>query len=301
MNISKNLLRDIGLFILISFGYSWPIFFIVDVWLVPMLLKQDNRAAASLVMLGGHMLGMLGPAIAAFFMWRVVHKQAPPPLKWDRPRNYLLIVAFAVVFWVVPGLIGLAMGDKFEDPIYSYMWVMLGSMLVFGWISGSGEEIGWCGYWMTRPVEEIGQSRALMISGAIRGLWHWPMMVSPQILGLLAGERSIGQVVIYVLLIIITLVFSNFAMGCVFGWVWYRTHSLPLVGWFHQWYDMARDGMMVLLVGYAASLWGTTLYAVVFYMIGYVLFERIMRQEGLTWTTLFGKKKSTDPAPTQVT
>ena len=42
MTKSKEM-RDVGLFTLISFLYSWPIFFVVDAWLVP-LSFADNQS-----------------------------------------------------------------------------------------------------------------------------------------------------------------------------------------------------------------------------------------------------------------
>ena len=85
-------MRDVGLFTLFSFLYSWPIFFIVDAWLIPMFVRQDNLGTARLIISFGHMLGMLGPAIAALIMWRVFHKESPPPWKWSQPKYYVWVV-----------------------------------------------------------------------------------------------------------------------------------------------------------------------------------------------------------------
>ena len=283
----KTLTRDIGLFALISVAYTWPILFAVDAWLVP-TLKPVNITAAALIMLGGHMLAMLGPAIAAFCMWRFVHKVKPPAWNWSRLSYYGLASLTALLFWALPGGVGLLLGDSFENPILPYMWIGIVMMLLLGWFSGLGEEIGWCGYLMTQPVEHIGRTRSIIISGVIRGVWHWPILFSPHLIKMLAGEESILQLTLAGIVILIPLVCSNILMGAFFGWIWFRTQSLPLLGWTHQWYDLARDATITLLVGYVNSPWVKYLALPAFYMVCFTLFERILREEGLTWRSVFG-------------
>ena len=55
------------------------------------------------------------------------------------------------------------------------------------------------------------------------------------------------------------LVVSNVLFGAVFGWIWYRTESVPLVGWLHFWFDLVRDVAAMLIVGYASGLWMTAI------------------------------------------
>ena len=281
----KTLTRDIGLFALICIAYTWPILFAVDVWLKPML-KPANIAAASLVSLGGHMLAMLGPAISALCMWRFVHKERLPACNWSRMSDYSLASLAGLLFWALPGGIGLLFGDKFETPIPAYMWIGIAMMLFLGWFSGLGEEIGWCGYLMTRPVEQIGRTRAIIVSGILRGVWHWPILFSPHLVKALAGEESLLELILVGVVILIPLVFSNMLMGAFFGWIWFRTQSLPLVGWMHLWYDFPRDATITLLVGYGKGVWVSYLALPIFYMICFVLFGKILREEGLTWQSL---------------
>jgi membrane protease YdiL (CAAX protease family) len=280
-------IRDVGIFALISFLYSWPIFFVVDAWLVPMYVRQQNLEAARLTLVFGHMLGMLGPALAALILWYGFRKGTRPALRWAKPKYYAWVVGVAVAFWVLPGLIGLAFGDKFESPIETHMWVMIGVMLVGGWISGSGEEIGWCAYVLPYLSPKIGKARAIMVSGVIRGLWHWPVLVGPIIAQVMVGEKTPGQLLAYSLLVALQLAFSNILFGALLGWIWYRTESMPLVGWVHQWYDLARDATILLLVGYGSTLWATTLNNFVLYGFAYWLLMRIGRQEGARVETLF--------------
>jgi hypothetical protein len=37
------------------------------------------------------------------------------------------------------------------------------------------------------------------------------------------------------------------------GWLWFTRGSVALVGWAHQWHDLARDAGLVLVVGAANS------------------------------------------------
>ena len=91
-------LRNVGIFTTISFLYSWPLFFLVDAWLVPLFLRQENLATARLVLVFGHLLGMLGPALAALFMWRVWHKESLPPWQWGHAKYYGWTVLATLLF-----------------------------------------------------------------------------------------------------------------------------------------------------------------------------------------------------------
>ncbi|MCC7354004.1 MAG: CPBP family intramembrane metalloprotease [Anaerolineae bacterium] len=275
MNKNVEEMRNVGLFTLISCLYSWPIFFVIDAWLVPMFIRQGDVAAARLTSLSGHMLAMAGPTLAAIFMWRGRHKESPPTWRWSQPGYYGLVVVAMFVLWTVPGLIGLAFGDKIVSSIETHIWVMVGLMLALGWFTGTGEEIGWCAYLLSRLAPRVGKARALIISGIIRGLWHWPVLVGPSFAQVFRGERTLVTLVGPSLTIAFLLALSNIFFGAVPGWVWYRTKSIALVGWLHQWHDLARDVTILLLVGYGS--WSSTL-GLVFQMTGLLLLILIGRE-----------------------
>ncbi len=48
----------------------------------------------------------------------------------------------------------------------------------FNTIFAFGEEAGWRGYLLTRLEEEFGLKQAIILSGFIWGLWHWPLILS---------------------------------------------------------------------------------------------------------------------------
>jgi len=286
-----NGFRAVILFALICFLFSWPIMFCVDAWLEPVFSQQGNVSAARLSVLFGHSLAMLGPAIAALFMWHLYHRKSPPPWKWSRPKYYGWVVLAMLAFWTLPGLIGLFFGDTVVSPIEKYIWIAIATMVGFGWISGIGEEAGWCAYLLPQMSPKIGKTRAMIVSGVIRGLWHWPVVVSPIIAQVIGGERTLLELLGAGIVIAVQLAIGNILFGAVMGWIWYRTESLPLVGWTHYWHNLTRDVTIMLLVGYGGSLWAAQLSGFVPVILGFVLLDRVIKAEGLNWWQLFGRAK----------
>lgn len=286
----NKVIREVSLFVLIAFLYSWPIFFLVDAWLDPMFWEQGNQAASHLSVLTGHLLAMLGPAVAALLMWRLYHKEPLPAWKWSQPKYYAWAALAMLAFWALPGLIGLVFGAEVRSPIETSTWIRIAMMLAFGWIAGMGEEIGWCAYLLSHFSPIIGKTRALILSGVIRGLWHWPVVVAPIMAQVAAGERTMAELIGASIVIAIQLAFSNMLFGAIFGWIWYRTESIPLVGWLHFWYDLVRDVTVMLIMGYASGLW-MTLNGFVLFPLGFICLDLVLKSEGLTWKQFFGREK----------
>lgn len=259
-----------------------------------MFSMRGNQTAANLSVLFGHMLAMLGPAIAALIMWRFYHRESPP-WKWSKPKYYVWVLLAMLAFWVLPGLIGRFFGDSVASPIKTYVWISIVSIMAFGWISGMGEETGWCAYLLPRFSPTIGKTQALIVSGAIRGLWHWPVLISPILAQVVAGEHTPAELMGAGIVTAIQLVVSNVFFGAVFGWIWYRTESIPLVGWLHYWYDMVRDVTIMLLVGYGNSLWAARLSGFVWVILGFILLRQVLQSEGLSWWQLLGGAKRRTP------
>jgi membrane protease YdiL (CAAX protease family) len=263
--------------------------FITDAVIAPSYYQQNNIAMERLSILIGHMIAMFGPLIGSVVLWR---KQASyPKWKWSLPKYYLWIAIATIAFWVIPGIVGLFLGDKIVNPIDQYIWIYIVIIILFGWISGTSEEVGWCAYLLPELSKNIGKSRALLISNIIRGLWHWPVLILPVVLQVISGEHTIPELIGAGIVIAIQLIISNIFFGSIFGWIWYQTESIPLVGWLHYFYDMARDVTSILLVGYSSSLWVVTLNPFFLYPIGIMLFFDILANEGLNIKTLFRSEK----------
>lgn len=294
MMIRHKDFRGVQLFVLITFLYSWPISFVVDAWLIPMFFSQDNPAAGWLIALFGHMLIMAGPALGAIVMWRWYHKEALPPWKWSRPGHYVLVVLVAFMIWTMPALVGLALVDTFRLrwPLEPFRWVLISASFTVVWLAGLGEEVGWCAYLLPRLAPHVGRSRALVIAGAIRGLWHWPVLVGPVIAQVISGEKTPGSLVVMSAVFVFQLILSNAFVGSIFGWVWYKTESLPLVGWLHQWLDAARDVTHMMIVGYSSSLWFTSLVGIPHALIGGIALTLVAREERANMWTLAPPQKA---------
>ncbi|MBN1438961.1 MAG: CPBP family intramembrane metalloprotease [Anaerolineales bacterium] len=287
----KRATKALGLFVLISFLFSWVLFFFGDLWLEPMFAQRCETAAAKLSVLIGHTLAMLGPALAALLLWRFVRKEEPPAWEWSRPKYYLWAALAMLAMWTVPGGIGLLFGDSIVSPIPEYVWIAIAVELAFGWISGMGEETGWCAYLLTLLAPKAGKTRAAVISGALRGLWHWPVLVSPVILQVALGERTPLELAGAGVVIALQLTLGNILFGSVLGWIWYRTESIPLVGWTHYWHNLTRDVTIMLLVGYGSGLWAASWSGLIPMILGIALLDRMRRSENLGWRQVVGLSK----------
>jgi membrane protease YdiL (CAAX protease family) len=269
--IEKPVQRNVRMFVFISFLFSWPIMFIVDGWLEPMFLAQDNNAAARISVVLGHTIAMLGPALAALYLWRLRHEESPR-WSWSQPKYYGIVALAMLAFWTLPGVIGLLAGDTIQSPIETQMWVRIVIMLLLGWISGIGEETGWCAYLLPKLSSQNGKTRAMIVSGVIRGLWHWPVLVAPVLAQVVGGERTVLELLGAGVVIAIQLAFTNVFFGAVLGWIWY---------------DLTRDVTIMLLVAYIDSLWVTQISAIVFYGLGVILLDIVRQEEGLKWKQVF--------------
>jgi membrane protease YdiL (CAAX protease family) len=289
-------LQGVILFIVIAFVYSWSLFFVVDVWLLPVLSRQGNLAAIRLLSMFGHMLAMAGPAIAAFSLYRFFHKVPFPTWKWSRPTYYILAALAMVAIWTLPALVGLAFNDAFGilSPIDVSAWTVVIASLTLGWVAGMAEEAGWCAYLLPRLAPRIGKTRALIVSGAIRGLWHWPVLLAPALARVIAEDISTGRFLLLAVGIAIQLLVSNILFGSLFGWVWYRTESLPLLGWLHQWYNAARDITSLIILGYVGSVW-FVLWTIPFNVVAFLLLFQVAQGEGVRLWSLAPDSRGNEP------
>lgn len=288
--MSNLVVRGIMTFIIISFAFSWPIFFVVDAWWLPKLAAAGETRQAHVVALFGHMLAMLGPSVGALVAFRLVHKTPLPPLRMGRLHHYLW-AALAMLFVMgVPAVLGLSFGKSIHgfQELDQLTLILLGVTLTLGWVAAMGEEAGWCMYLLTVLHKKWGKTRAIIFSGIVRGLWHWPVLVGVFIYQAIHGEMAIGELALRSFGIAIQLMISNIFFGALFGWLWYKTESLPLVGWMHICYDFVRDASFVLLVGYQTSAF-FPLWAVPFNIAAIILLMGIAKREGVTIKTLFSR------------
>ncbi|MBN1429538.1 MAG: CPBP family intramembrane metalloprotease [Anaerolineae bacterium] len=284
---------SVWLFILISFLWSWLLFFLTDGWLVPMLGEQGNLTGARLTLILGHMLAMCGPALAAWILWRFYHKEAMPVWKWGRPWQYIVAALAMLALWGGLALAGFFSSAEIElvDPIHISIWMVIAISLTLGWGAGIGEEMGWCTYLLSRLTPRIGKARATLISGILRGVWHLPVVIIPSMQQYVAGEQTLLNLIVITVFMVVLLSVTNVLFGAVFAWLWYRTGSTPLLGWLHQWFDLVRDAAVFLLVGFSGSVWHAV-GNMSFIPLGILCLILIMRNKTLSDGTR-GKKEDT--------
>jgi len=128
------------------------------------------------------------PAISSFVARAVLREGiADVSFRLGGPEALRTMIA-AVVFPLVVGTI--AYGSAwatglvaFQSPPHGGFFPNLARAVVLGCtagvLSGSGEEIGWRGYMLTRLVDG-GVPQPLLVSGIIWALWHFPLILSGQ-------------------------------------------------------------------------------------------------------------------------
>lgn len=249
-------LRHAGRFALLAMAFSWPVLLAVDGWLLP--LAADRLASASLAALGlfGHLLAMAGPAIAALLLWRRHPTPARPAFRWGRPADYLWLTLAALLLRAGTLLVGYLVEPgtlHWRSAVEPGVGVILIGSLTVGWLAGLGEEVGWCAYLLPGLTPAFGRVGAVIIAGIIRGLWHLPLLLLPLLVAIGHGELAPASAAVAGLAAALGLALSNVLFGALMGWLWFKRESMALVGWAHQWHDLARDAGLVLVIGAASS------------------------------------------------
>jgi len=115
-----------------------------------------------------------------------------------------------------PGATGAAGGSSALDP-WTLVVLQAVSALTIGTAINClltfGEEFGWRAY-LQPKLMPLGGRRAVLLTGAIWGIWHWPVIL----MGYNYPDAPVAGAVVMVL---VTVVF-----GVVLGWVTIHTHSV---------------------------------------------------------------------------
>jgi|GEM_PF-810447 len=271
-------------FFLLAILYSWSIFFVTDAWLIPDAIAHGHNHIALMIATIGHLVGMFGPLLAATILWNLYYHEQFPPLNWSRFKYYLYTSLAMAGLWVLPALGGLLFGNsfKFIPEISKAHWIFVASIVSVGWFAGIGEELGWCGFILSRLTPHIGQTRSVIISGILRGVWHWPLLIGPLLYKVVTGSKPFFLLAVMGIVYLVQLVISNILFGSVFGYLWFKTKSYPLLGWTHIWFDIGRDFSFIFIVGYSGSFWPKFGWGLLFYPVAYLFLDRIAQQEGIT-------------------
>lgn len=274
-------IQHTALFALLAFSFSWAIFLALDVWFIPTFAPRFDAAHLAVLAMFGHFWGMAGPALAALVMWRRLNDAPRPVWKWSR-ASYYAWVAAALLIWrgvsLAAGALAAPHDFQFRNSFESYQWALLVGALTLGWFAGMGEELGWCAYLLPRLTPAFGKIGAVMISGIVRGLWHLPVVVAPLLVVAWKGEMNLDALAANVLLVAFALMLSNILFGAAMGWLWFKTESVPLLGWTHQCFDVARDFGTLLVIGAANNDTTMLVWSVGIHLIGIIALVWLARQ-----------------------
>lgn len=176
---ARDVYRQLALFYAIALLFSWT------VWL-PLAAGRWGWIAPQSAWL--HLIGSLGPAVAAFIMaaraqWLPALLSALSPRRLTRAG-----IGFAVMFPAAIGAAGLlaqslvlgappAWREIFESvefPDFSPVALALSSLVFYGF----GEEIGWRGYMLPRLLVRMSPFSAALWGTLPWALWHLPLLLS---------------------------------------------------------------------------------------------------------------------------
>ncbi len=252
-------------FLVIAFVISWPLF------LSPLLFPDLNPATRQLAIQGLWALSMWGPGIAALVATLAIARQPFKSLRLNTlgpKRYYLWAWLLPPVLVVLSGLLTVLTHAGQLDTEFTFMQQMMeqagtqlpfsAGMLVliqiaqalliaplFNVIFAMGEELGWRGFLLPRLLP-LGQWKALLISGAIWGVWHAPAIAQ--------GHNYPDHPALGILLMTVFCVL----LGIIIGWMYLNTRS-PWVaalahGSINAWAGLSY---LFLVPGFDTALGGT--------------------------------------------
>lgn len=266
-------LHRAGLFALAAFAFSWTIFFAAELWFIPSFIDPTDSAALGLTQLASHLLGMMGPALAAFGLWRAFKEPAQPAWRWGHSKFFVWSAAFLILLRsaaLAVGMLDAPNALQLRTALEPYLWLVLGASLTIGWLAGMGEEIGWCAYLLPLLEPALGKFGATVLAGALRGVWHLPVLALPLLTQVWKAEITWEIFLVNTLMLGGVLLFSNILFGAVMSGLWFKTTSMALLGWTHQWYDLTRDAAALFTSELAGSSATALTYNIGIYLLGLV-------------------------------
>ena len=251
--------RDILAFVVIAFGLAWLV-------TLPLWLGQGLAEPFALVLL---VVMMFTPAAAALLVVLVIGRGADPVRRLGirpfRPaRRTLLLCVLGLIgsiLLIVAGVgvsaaLGLVRLDLVDfsgfaellaaggaqpealPPIGLLVLLQVFALPIGGIVNGFaavGEELGWRGYLLPALRTRMGTAPALILSGAIWGLWHAPVIL----LGYNFGRTDLVGVLL--------MTGACVLLGILFGWLTIASGNLWPAVFAHGGLN-AAGGLLALLV-----------------------------------------------------
>jgi membrane protease YdiL (CAAX protease family) len=196
--------KRLVIFLLFAFGISWLTALII--YLTGGLVSSPELIANTGITLALVLLAsvyMWGPALANIIT-RIITKEGKQEL-WLKPKikthwkywllgwfgpGFLTIIGGAIFFLIFPQTFDstlsslqsqLTAASASEETFSPWLFVLIQALMalliapVLNFIATFGEEFGWRGYLLPK-LKSLGNRKALVISGIIWGIWHWPVI-----------------------------------------------------------------------------------------------------------------------------
>ena len=274
--------KSLTWFLIIAFAISWPLF------LAPLLLPDLKPATQQMTFTGLWALAMWGPGIAAIIVALIIEKQPFKSLRLNTlgPKRYYLWAWFLPPLLIVlSSLLTILIRTGQLDTEFTFMkqameqtgtqlpisiemlvMIQIVQALILGplinVIFTMGEELGWRGFLLPRLLP-LGQWKALLISGAIWGVWHAPAIAQ--------GHNYPDHPILGILLMTVFCIL----LGIIIGWMYLNTCS-PWVAALAHGSINAWAGMPFLFLkpGFDTALGGTLTsipgWVVIVFFIGWL-------------------------------
>ena len=250
--------------IILSFAISWPLF------LAPLLLKELEPTILQLAVTGLWALAMWGPGISAIITTLAIEKKPFKTLRLNTlgPKRFYLWAWFLpLLLTVFTGLLTILIGTGKLDLGFTFLQeqmdqagtqlpislstlviIQIAQALILGpvinLIFAMGEEIGWRSFLLPQLMP-LGQWKALIISGAIWGLWHAPAIAQ--------GHNYPDHPILGIFLMTGFCIF----LGIIFGWLYLNSRSPWVAGIAHGSLNASAGlPILFLLPGFDTALGG---------------------------------------------
>ena len=245
--MEKSNIKRIWIFLGFAFGISWAtglvIYLTGGLQNSPMLSIEGTSFSLAYLLLATAY--MFGPAIANL-LTRWITKEGKANLMlephFDRKRwvywlcawflpGLLTIAGLAFFFTVFPQFYDSQLGlitsqlEALDNPTTLNPWMVVvlqaGQALLLSpllnAVSTFGEEFGWRGYLLSKLLP-LGERKAVLLSGVIWGVWHWPVILMGYNYGLdYFGAPFLGP---------LAMVWFTLVLGILFGWVTIKTDNV---------------------------------------------------------------------------
>ena len=251
-------------YLLIAFGLAWILF------LLPLAFGDPGSEGRTTASLFTWSAAMWMPGIAALITTRLVEKKGLKSLgliHFGEGRAYLWAWLLPIALVVVTGLLTAVLKLGVFDPEFTaikealaqtpggqsvaalpivamQIAVALTIAPLINTLFALGEELGWRGYLLPHLLP-LGQWRAILLSGAIWGLWHAP--------AILQGHNYPNHPVLGVFLMIVFCVLA----GAILSWLFLRTRSPWAPALAHGSINAVAGLPMIFLTGVDITLGGT--------------------------------------------